>query len=80
MSQKTKKKAEYTEKEYAEMRSKMVSYYEKEIPFLELQFKFENLVADIEDAKTRKIMALAQAAQIYTAMNPEEEQKLKADG
>eukprot|EP01052_Picozoa_sp_SAG31_P015739 SAG31_NODE_1019_length_10354_cov_9.730180_11_plen_81_part_00 len=80
MSQKTKKKAEYTEKEYAEMRSKMVSYYEKEIPFLELQFKFESLVADIEDAKTRKIMALAQAAQIYTAMNPEEEQKLKADG
>lgn len=80
MSQKTKKKAEYTEKEYAEMRSKMVSYYEKEIPFLELQFKFESLVADIEDAKTRKIMALAQAAQIYTAMNPEEEQKLEADG
>ncbi len=80
MSQKTKKKQEYTEKEYAEMRSKMVSYYEKEIPFLELQFKFESLVADIEDAKTRKIMALAQAAQIYTAMNPEEESKLEADG
>ena len=80
MSQKTKKKEEYTEKEYAEMRARMVSYYEKEIPFLELQSKFENLVADVEDAKTRKVMALAQAAQIYAAMNPEEELKEKADG
>lgn len=80
MSQKTKKKEEYTEKEYAEMRARMVSYYEKEIPFLELQFKFENLVADIEDAKTRKVMALAQAAQIYAAMSPEEELKERADG
>ena len=44
MSKKTKKKEsvrDYTDQELAEMRSKMEAYYEKEIPFVTLQSKYD---------------------------------------
>jgi len=76
MSQKTKKaQVEYTEQDYANMRSKMLKYYETEIPFLKLQSEYENLVAEIEESKSRKLMALAQSAQIHAAMTPDDDSK-----
>ena len=63
---------EYTPEEIVEMRKKTEDFYNEQIPFLEKQFKFEDLKAQIEEAKLRKMHAMLQMAHL---MNPYEEEE-----
>lgn len=78
MSEETNKAAEeaenpqdqqpqYTEEQMAEMRNRMKQFYEEEIPYLELQEKYERLQADIEEHKVRRMTMMIRGAQLYAA-------------
>lgn len=62
---------EPTPEEIQEMRTRMQSYYENQIPFLETQLKYENLLADIEFARAKRIEMTIRIAQM--TMGPQEE-------
>jgi hypothetical protein len=68
---------EPTPEEIAEMRDRMQSYYEQQIPFLEKQLKYENLLADIELARAKRIEMTIRIAQM--TMGPEDEIKEGSD-
>lgn len=69
---------QYTPEEMAQMRNTMIAQYKSEITFLKVQAEYEKLSADIEEHKTRRYIALAQAGQIFAKMEqPEEEQQPK---
>tara|TARA_R110002020_G_scaffold23658_6_gene78633 strand:- start:20 stop:319 length:300 start_codon:yes stop_codon:yes gene_type:complete len=68
---------EYTEQELANMRKSMIANYKSEISFLKVQAEYEKLNADIEEHKTRRYIAMAQAAQIFAAHEQEEESPAK---
>lgn len=63
---------EPTAEEIHEMRERMQSYYENQIPFLEKQLKYENLLADIELARAKRIEMTIRIAQM--TMGPQEEE------
>lgn len=62
---------EPTPEEIQEMRDRMQSYYENQIPFLEKQLKYENLLAEIELARAKRIEMTIRIAQM--TMGPQEE-------
>ena len=64
---------EPTPEEIKEMRERMQSYYENQIPFLETQFKYENLLADIELARAKRIEMTIRIAQMTMGPQSEEE-------
>lgn len=68
---------QYTPEEMAQMRKSMIANYKAEITFLKVQAEYEKLTADIEEHKTRRYIALAQASQIFAKMedNPEEQEE-----
>lgn len=55
----------FTEENIKEMRTQMRIFYDKEIPLLKKQLQYEDLLAGIEEAKTRKLLAMQKAAYIY---------------
>jgi len=65
---------EPTPEEIQEMRERMQSYYENQIPFLEKQLKYENLLADIELARAKRIEMTIRIAQMTMGPQEEEEQ------
>lgn len=67
---KTEEAKKLSPKEIKEMRAKTEAWYDEQIPFLEKQFNYEDLVAKIEEAKLRKLHAIMQMAHL---MNPYEE-------
>lgn len=62
---------EPTAEEIQIMRERMESYYDTQIPFLEKQMKYENLLADIEQARARRIEMTIRIAQM--TMGPQQE-------
>lgn len=60
---------EPTPEEIQEMRDRMQSYYDNQIPFLEKQKQYEILLADIEQARARRIEMTIRIAQM--TMGPE---------
>lgn len=64
---------EPTAEEIQEMRERMQSYYENQIPFLEKQLKYENLLSDIELARAKRIEMTIRIAQM--TMGPQEEEQ-----
>jgi hypothetical protein len=66
---------EPTAEEIQEMRERMQSYYENQIPFLEKQLKYENLLADIELARAKRIEMTIRIAQMTMGPQEEEEQQ-----
>ena len=54
-----------TPEEYKEMRAKNMKHMKEEIEYLEVEKKYENLVADVEEAKTRSITMVAQRARFF---------------
>tara|TARA_R110002153_G_scaffold116125_1_gene259728 strand:+ start:877 stop:1173 length:297 start_codon:yes stop_codon:yes gene_type:complete len=66
---------QYTPEEMAQMRKSMIANYKSEITFLKVQAEYEKLTADIEEHKTRRYIALAQAGQIFAKMEQQEEQQ-----
>lgn len=65
---------EPTAEEIQEMRDRMQSYYDNQIPFLEKQLKYENLLADIELARAKRIEMTIRIAQMTMGPQQEEEE------
>ena len=63
---------EPTAEEIQEMRERMHAYYDNQIPFLETQLKYENLLADIELARAKRIEMTIRIAQM--TMGPQAEE------
>jgi hypothetical protein len=62
---------EPTSEEIAEMKQRMAKYYEEQIPFLKTQKEYEELLADIEIARARRIEMTIRIAQM--TMGPQNE-------
>lgn len=76
MQQETQEKEPMTQEDIANQREKLTEYYEKTIPFLKLQAEYEDLITQIQEAKTKRVFAQAQIAQFLapeTEENTEEE-------
>jgi hypothetical protein len=59
--------------ETLELRTKMLNYYKTQLPVLEIQKVVENLSADIEEARLRRIVAAVRQAQLMAGPKDEEE-------
>ena len=57
-----------------EQRSKLMEYYEKTNPFLKAQAEYESLITDIQESKTRRLIAQMQVAQLMAPQQQEEEE------
>lgn len=62
-----------TPEEYAKARADATAHLKKEITFLKVEKEYEIILADIEEAKTRRISMIAQQARFYTQKNPGED-------
>jgi hypothetical protein len=77
MSTEEIQETEPTQEEIQEMRERMQSYYENQIPFLQKQKEYEMLLADIEQARARRIEMTIRIAQM--TMGPQEEMEEGSD-
>lgn len=68
----TENQRELTPEEIAEFRKTSLAFYKDRIAFMKIQFEYERLSADIEEAKLRGLMARLKMAHI-TAPSQEEE-------
>lgn len=57
--------------EYAKMRKNMIDYYKEQLAFLKPQKEYETLLADIEEARARRMAMGIRMAQM--ASGPEKE-------
>ena len=75
MSEETNKeeKPQYTPEQLKEMRDKTDKFYDEQIPYLEKQYKYFDLLAKIEEAKTREMTAMYQSARLFAASQDAEE-------
>lgn len=64
---------EPTPEEIAEMRERMMEYYENQIPFLTKQKDYETLLSEIEIARARRVEASIRIAQM--TMGPQDVQE-----
>lgn len=74
----TENQRELTPEEIAEFRKTSLAFYKDRIAFMKIQFEYERLSADIEDAKLRGLMAKLKMAHI-TAPPPEEESEEESE-
>jgi hypothetical protein len=85
MSEKTNpQEQEMTPEQMKEMRAKMHAYYEEQLPLVRLQSEYEKSLADIEEARARRITMSIRIAELMARQNDEEpiakpERKLKTD-
>ena len=70
-----KNQKDYTPEEMKQMRDNMVKHYKGEITFLKVQAQYELLLADIEEAKTRRYVAMAHTAQLFAGVEEEQEKR-----
>lgn len=66
-----------TEEQLLEIRKRMIKYYKDQIGVLEPQAKYETLLADIEEARARRMQMSIRLAQMMAG--PKEPEK-KAEG
>lgn len=67
MSEETNTNQEPTPEELKQYRKNMLEFYKEQIPLLKNQKEYESLLADIEDAKLRRLTAIIRQAHL---MNP----------
>ena len=60
--------------EYAAARKKAMEHLGSEIEYLEVEVKYEKLVADVEEHKTRGITAIATRAQFFQRQQQAQQQ------
>lgn len=58
-----------TPEEYATKRAANLAHLKKEVEYLKTEKIYENLAADVEEARTRGILAVAQRAQFFAQQN-----------
>lgn len=74
MSETNQQEREPTEAELKAYREKMIQYYEEQIPLLKSQKEYETLLADIEEARAKRITMTMRIAQVMAGPAQEEEQ------
>jgi hypothetical protein len=76
----TNTEREPTEQELQAYRENMKKFYDQQIPFLKKQKEYEMLLADIEEARAKRITMSMRIAQIMAGPpeEPSEEEKAKA--
>ena len=79
MSSEPNVEREPTAEEIAEMREKMQAYYDNQIPFLQKQKEYENLLAEIEIARARRIEMTIRIAQMTMGSPQEEEEGIELE-
>jgi uncharacterized FlaG/YvyC family protein len=70
MEETLEKEPQISQEEIENNKQRLVEYYENNIPFLKLQSEYEELITKIQEAKTRRVIAQIQMAQIV--MNSQE--------
>lgn len=80
MSETTNQRPEPTEKELQEYRENMKKFYDTQIPLLKKQKEYELLLADIEEARAKRVTMSMRIAQIMAGPpeQPTEEQMAEA--
>jgi len=63
-----------TSEQIEAMRKNMVAYYKEQISTLKLQSEYEKLLADIEEARAKRIMNTIRIAQMMAGPREEEEE------
>ena len=63
-----------TPEEIAERKKQMLTFFKEQQHFLEEQKKYETLVTEIDELRTRRIIAQAKMAQILAPTPPEPEE------
>ena len=69
---------ELTQEQIAEYRRTSLAFYKDRIAFMKVQFEYERIAADIEEAKLRGLMARLKMAHI-TAPPTEEESEEESE-
>lgn len=73
----TENQQELTPEQIAEYRKTSLAFYKDRIAFMKVQFEYERLSADIEEAKLRALMARLKMAHITTPPDEEENEEIK---
>lgn len=70
---------EYSPEELAKMRAQAIANLKEEIEYLEVEEKYYDLQAKIEEAKFRRFAAMLKHSEMYarTQMEPESEDEVK---
>ena len=69
LDEKEQEETQLTPEEYKEARKKAMEHLKNEIEYVKTEKQYENLVADVEEAKTRGITAIATRAQFFARQN-----------
>lgn len=64
---------EFTPEEMQQQKEELIQFYTDAVPQLEAQLNYESLVADIEEARLRRVLAQARIAQIMAPPSEEED-------
>jgi endonuclease III len=78
MSQPTDER-EMTPAEVEAMRKRMTEYYKLQNPLLELQSRYETLLADIEEARCRRITMNIRLANMVAETQPKEPKDVQTE-
>lgn len=69
---------ELTPAELEAMRKNMVAYYKEQVSTLKLQAEYEKLLADIEEARAKRMMYTIRMAQMMAGPQEQEEEEEEA--
>ena len=64
---------EMNEKDFAQQKQELIEFYNDAVPQLEAQLQYEDLAADVEEARLRRLMAQMRIAQLMAPPQEEEE-------
>jgi Tfp pilus assembly protein PilO len=64
---------EFSPEEIQQQKEELMEFYKSALPQLEAQFEYETMIADIEEARLRRVMAQARIAQILAPPMEEED-------
>lgn len=53
-----------TEAEMAQMKEQNKEFMERELPYMRIQAEYEKLIAEIDEARLRSVMAMSRLAQL----------------
>jgi hypothetical protein len=68
-----------TQEELQARKAELKAHFEREIPFLETQLKYETLMADIEEQRARKTYSMVKMAQMMAPPSEEPVEEPKTE-
>jgi hypothetical protein len=70
---------QFTAEEMAAKKTELLESYKEQSEMLEIQLKYETLLADVEEQRLRRLVATMRQAQIMAPPPAEEEESLETD-